>query len=289
MSIRIVCDSTCDLPVEMLAKYNMTMIPFSVLLGDRSYVDCKEITPDDIFAYVEKTGTLPKTSAIPCASYVEVFKNVLDGGDDIVFIGLSSKLSAAHNNAILAVQELADMGYDPKRVRCIDSLQLSTGIALILLHAHELVQANKSLDEIEADLNEYRHRVSSSFILNELKYLQLGGRCSSLTSYAANMLKIHLQIVMPDGSLQQGEKFRGSFCPKVLRKYFEKTVADNLDNIEKDRIFITSTSIGELTETAKAFVEELGVFKEIIITRAGSTITSHCGPNTIGFLFVKKA
>ncbi len=289
MSIRIVCDSTCDLPDEMLSKYGMHMIPFTVLLGNQSYVDRKEITPDDIFAYVKENGILPKTSAITCATYIEHLKAILDNGDDIIFIGISSKLSGAYNNIILAVNELAEMGYEPSRIRCIDSLQLSTGIAFLLLRARELIDQGKSLDEIESELNEYRHRISTSFILNELKYMQLGGRCSSLTSYAASMLKLHLQIIMPDGSLQPGEKYRGSFCPKVLRQYFENTVVANLDNIEKDRIFITSTTIGALTEKAKEFLDELNVFNEIIITRAGSTITSHCGPDTIGYLFVKKA
>ena len=288
MSIRIVCDSTCDLPDEMLVKYNFHMIPFTVLLGNQSYIDRKEIMPDDIFAYVKENGILPKTSAITCATYIEHLKAILDNGDDIVFIGISSKLSGAYNNVVLAVNELAEMGYDPSRVRCIDSLQLSTGIAHLLLHAYKLVELGKSLDEIETELNEYRHRISTSFILNELKYLQLGGRCSSLTSYAASMLKLHLQINMPDGSLQPGEKYRGSFFPKVLKQYFENMVADNIDNIEKECIFITSTTIGELTEKAKEFLDELNVFKNIIITRAGSTISSHCGPDTIGYLFVKK-
>lgn len=288
VSIRLLCDSTFDLPVEEIKKYQIDVLPLYIQLGETTYRDNKkDITVEQLFDFVEKNNTLPKTAALTINDYMEIFKKILDEGDDIISTGISSKLSVTFNNSILAREELAAMGYDPARIRLIDSEHLSTGIAHLLIYIRKLIDQGKSLDEIEMLANAYKKRISTSFILDTLEYMHMGGRCSSMVYHAANVLGLHPKLSMEEGKLVPGEKYRGNYTRKCLRNYFENTVQVNIDNIEKELIFITTTSVGPLSDAAKELLEGLG-FENVMVTQAGATIASHCGPNCIGFLFVTK-
>lgn len=287
--IKLVCDSTYDLGEKEIAELGIITVPLYVLLGEKTYRDTPEqIHNGMIYDFVRDNGILPKTAAVTVSDYVECFRAILDGGDDIVSTGLSAALSTTFANSVRARDELAEMGYDPRRIRLIDSEHLSTGVAHLLFRARKLIDEGCPLDAIEADLNEYKHRISTSFILDTLEYMNRGGRCSSMVYYAANILNLHPQLHMENGKLVPGEKYRGNYVRKCLKTYFEKVVGEQIDDIEKDLIFCTCSNAGEVLDAAEEMVRSLGVFKRVLATTAGATIASHCGPDCIGFLFVKK-
>lgn len=289
MSIRIVCDSTFDLPEEESRALGIEILPLYILLGDETYMDDhKNVDSAMLFDYTRRTGTLPKTSAATVNDYMNFFRRILDEGDDIISTGISSKLSTTFSNAVAAREELAAAGYDPKRIRLIDSEHLSTGVAHVLYRIRELIDAGATLDEIEADVNEYKRRISTSFILDTLEFMHMGGRCTGFVYYAANILSLHPHLYMKDGLLVPGKKYRGNYKQKCLKNYFEDNVLSILDRIDKKLIFTTCSSEGEVLDSAAQMVRDLGVFERVLPTVAGATIASHCGPDCIGFLYVLK-
>ena len=281
MNIRITSDSTCDLG-ELVEKNNIGILPLQVNLDADAYRDGVDITPKDIFNFVAKTKILPKTSAPSVAEYEEFFAEQLKSYDAIIHFNISSKSSGSHNFAKLASESFAG------KVRVIDSQALSSGQGLLVMKAVDLLKAGKSLDEIEETVNALRPFVNTSFVPDQLDYLHKGGRCSGMTMFVANALKIHPKIVMKEGQLMQGGKYRGVMT-RCIANYIDD-LKQTYPSYDKTRCFITHSSAEpELVEVAKAKVKELFEFDEVIETVAGSIITSHCGKGTLGVLFIYNA
>ncbi|MBQ9728328.1 MAG: DegV family protein [Clostridia bacterium] len=278
MAIRITSDSTCDLG-NLAEKYNVGVLPMAVTLDGEVYYDGVSITPQDIFAFVTEKKILPKTSAPSIGDYEEFFKEQLAYGDEIIHFNISSKSSASHNFAKQAAESFNG------KVRVIDSMALSTGQGLLVLKAAEMSAAGKSADEIEETINELRLRVNTSFVPDSLDYLYKGGRVSKMTLYGANLLKIHPQIQMEQGQLVPGKKYRGKMT--VCIKQYVEDLKNAYPKYDKTRCFVThSCADEELVALAKAKVKELFAFDEVLETVAGATVTSHCGRNTLGVLFI---
>ena len=278
MKIKITSDSTCDLG-HLVAERNIGILPLTVNLDADAYRDGVDITPQDIFNFVEKTKILPKTSAPSVGDYEDFFKKELEGYDYLIHFNISQKSSGSHNFA-----KNASEGFGGK-VRVIDSKALSSGQGLLVLKAADMRDEGKAVDEIVNAVLEIRDRINTSFVPDQLDYLHKGGRCSGMTMFVANALKIHPKIVMVDGQLTQGGKYRGDMM-KCIDRYISDLYAQ-YPSYDKTRCFVThSTADRELVEMAKAKVKELFAFNEVIETVAGSIVTSHCGRNTLGVLFV---
>ena len=278
MKIAISAESTIDLTKELLNKYDIKTVPFTVIMGQQEYLD-GEIENQQIYDFVAKENILPKTSAVNQFQYEEHFKNILKDSDAIIHFSLSSEISSAYSNAVAVANTL-------KNVHIIDTRSLSTGIALLAIKASEMANENKSLDEILKTINNLIEKVQASFILDKLKYLYKGGRCSSLAMFGANILSIKPQIVLKDGKMIVGKKYIGKL-DIATAKYCEDTL-NACSGFDLSHAFITcTTATPTMLKVAKESLEKRG-FKNIHYTNAGATITSHCGPNTIGILFIKE-
>lgn len=278
MSIRITSDSTCDLNA-LVEERNVGILPLQVNLGSDAYFDGVDITPQEIFDFVAKTGTLPKTSAPSIGDYEEFFRKELEGYDELVHINISSKSSSSHSFAKQAAESFNG------KVRVVDSKALSTGQGLLVLKACDLRDGGSSAEEIENALLELRERVNTSFVPDSLDYLYKGGRVSGMVKTVAGMFKIHPLIYMDDGQLVPGKKYKGKM--NVLIKSYVEDLKAQYPNYDKSRCFVThSTADKALVDAAKEKVRELFEFDEIIETVAGSIVTSHCGQGTLGVLFV---
>lgn len=278
----ITCDSTVDLSEELIKKYNIKIFPMLVSLGDKHLKDGIEVHPDDLFDYYEKTGNLAKTSAINFQDYIEYFGPLVKDGYQVVHFNISSSMSVTHNNARLAAEEF-------EGVYVIDSMNLSTGIALLAIKASELAEQGLSAKEIADEINSMRDKVDASFIIDTLEYLHKGGRCSSVAMLGANLLKLKPCIEVKDGAMGVAKKYRGKLSD-VMIEYAKNRLAD-VDTIDKTRVFITSTFPGDspLPEKIKEEILKLVPFEEVNITRAGCTVSAHCGPGTLGVIFMRKA
>ena len=278
--IMITCDSTADLTKELYAKYEAAVVPMGVNLGDDFRRDGLNITISDIFDYVAASGQLPKTSAVSVGEYDDVFRPLVEQGYEIVHVSLSSSLSSSHQNARLAAEELDN-------VYVVDSKNLSTGIGHLVLLGRELAASGMTAAEVAAALEELREKLDVSFVLQTLEYLHKGGRCSGVAAFGANLMKLRPEIEVVDGKMQVGRKYRGNMEKTVLA--YIRGRLEGREDIRLDRIFITHSGCPqEIVEKAEALVRELHPFQEVIVTTAGSTITSHCGPDCLGVLFLKK-
>lgn len=283
-----VSDSTIDLPDEMLRDRGIETVPLRVLMDGTDYLDGVNIKTPQLYEFAARTKTLPKTSAAHVKDFYTLFKAKLEEGRDIVYTGISGELSSTLQNASLAREQLASEGCDPGRIHLVDSLQLSTGIAQLVLHGIDLAARGAEAAEIAKAMWAFRDRLCSSFYIDTLQFLHMGGRCSTLQLLAGNMLRIHPQINVVGGRLIPGDRFRGNLR-HCMRRYFDSMVLKRLDAIDPKRIFITHTSERDIVLEARKLVEELGYFEEIADTHAGATIASHCGPGTLGYLYVLKA
>ena len=278
-NIRIVADSTCDLSKELIEKYDITIIPLCIIMDEKSYYDGIDVTPDDIFAWADKNKTTPKTAATPFDVTQDKLQGFMENGDDIIFFGISSKMSSTCQVVRLVGEQLE---YD--RLFVIDSENLSTGIGLQVIRAAEMAAEGISAEEIVTRIEEARGLVRASFVVDTLSFLARGGRCTAVTAMMATALKFHPLITVKDGAMGAGKKYRGRMN-QVLKTYVEE-LRPSLLNADKRRVFITHSGSDE--ETINAVKEEilaLDYFDEILITRAGGVISSHCGPNTLGVLF----
>ncbi|MBR6736924.1 MAG: DegV family protein [Clostridia bacterium] len=276
MSIAITADSVIDLTPELLEKFNIKLIPISVIVGDDVYDD-GVITTDEIFAYVKKTGVLPKTSACNETRYSENFSNLLKEYDGVIHFSLSSFMSASHMNAVNASKQ-----FDGK-VEVIDSMSLSTGTGIQAIYARELTKTESDIHVIAEKVRSRVSSVQASFVVERLDFLHKGGRCSSVALLGANLLKIRPQIIVKDGKMGSHKKYRGAM-PLVVKKYCYD-VLEEFNTPDKKICFITySSATPEMIESAKQVVSEAG-FETVYITRAGGTISSHCGENTLGILY----
>lgn len=278
--IKITCDSTCDLTVELYEKYNVEVLPLGVSLGDEFYHDGVDVTAKSIFSFVEEKGVLPKTAAVSIGEYEEVFRKYVDQGYAVIHINISSELSACHQNARLATEEL-------EGVYPVDSRNLSTGSGLLVIAAAEMAQQGHSAQEIVERLEALREKVDASFVLQTLEYLKKGGRCSSVVALGANMLQLRPEIEVADGGMKVGKKYRGKM-ERSITDYVKGRLGGR-DDICMDRIFVTHSYVpDEIVEKVVALVKELHPFAEVLETKAGCTISSHCGPECLGVLFFKR-
>ena len=274
--VNILTDSTSDLGAEVAAEFGLDVIPLTVTIGGRSYVDGVDIFQEDLFRLASQTGELPKTAAPSVGEFEKFFDR--DGGS--VFIGISSKLSATIQNATLAAGSSS-------RVQVLDSLNLSTGVGLLALLAADLRDQGLSAGEIHARLQEARGKLHVSFMIDTMDYLYKGGRCTALQAIAGSMLKIHPVIeVRPDGSLGVKEKARGA-RQKGLQMLLDD-LASHLSELDRHRVFVTHTACPEDAEFLKKEVVRIAAPDEVRITLAGSVVSSHCGPGTIGILYFGK-
>lgn len=277
MKIAISIDSACDIPNELKQKYNITTIPYYVILGDRECIDGVNVTTQDLFDYVKTTGTLPKTAAISSETFKEYFVNLLKDYDEVIHFSLSSKMSSSCLNAMTGAEGL--------KVHIVDSKSLSSGIALLVLKAVEMVAEGKlTAGEIAESLREMTSKVQASFLVDTLTYLHKGGRCSAVALVGSKLLKIKPKILVKDGKMDVAKKYMGNIN-NCLIKYVDDTLNGN--DPEKTIAFCTHSSKMDISAQICQKLREFG-FKEVYDVDAGSTISSHCGPGTLGILFMNK-
>jgi len=278
--IIITADSTCDLSPELVEKYGIVILPLIVNMGESSYYDGVDIHPSDIFSFVNEKGILPKTSARMVGEYEDVFAKYHNDGFDIVHISIGSALSSSYNNACFAAEEFDN-------VFVVDSANLSTGSGHLVIEAKIMADNGMEASEIAAKLNDLAKKVDASFVVDNLEYLHKGGRCSAVAKLGANILKLKPLIQVTDGKMGVAKKYRGNL-KDVIKQYVNDKLSAPGVKFKNDRIFITTTCTpdSELIQIAKAEIEKTGLFTEILHTTAGCTITSHCGENVLGILFI---
>ena len=280
--IRIVSDSTCDLSQELIQKYEISIIPLCITLGEDTYLDGVDITPEEIYEWSDEHKTTPKTSAVPFDKVEETLKPMVDAGEDIIFIGISEEMSSTCNRIRIFAE---DEEYD--RLFVMDSKSLSTGIGLQVIRAAELRDAGKTAEEIVAEIENSRDRVRASFVIDTPTFLARGGRCTAVEAFMATALKLHPEIVVKDGKMGAGRKVRGK-TSLAVGAYLDGLIPA-IKSADTRRVFVThSGSEREIIDSVKAKLAELNIFDEILETQAGGVISSHCGPNTLGVLFYEK-
>ena len=276
--IILTADSTCDLSKELVERYDVRIVPFNVILGNETFLDGITVKPEDIYDYVSRTNVLPKTAACGILTFKTFFEKILESGAEIIHFTIGSKLSAGYQNARLAAEEL-------KGVSVIDSASLSTGNALQILKAADLIEAGKSRTEIVEILEGLKPCVQASFCVDKLDYLHKGGRCSGTARFAANLLNLHPMLQLMNGEIKVVDKFRGNMMI-VYKKYLEH-LFHQCPNPDRTRCFVTHTSADkEIVDMAKEMAREKFGFNEVLETVAGCTITCHCGKGTLGLLFI---
>ncbi len=276
MKICISAESTIDLPQELLDQYEIKTIPFTVTLGEKNGLD-GVTTPEEIFEYVDKTGVLPKTSAVNVGQFQEYFSNLLKEYDEVIHFSLSQTLSSAYQNACTVAQELG-------HVHVVDSMSLSTGIALLAIYASKLVKQGLSADEIVKKVSERIPHDQASFVLATVEYLYKGGRCSALAMLGATLFRIRPQILVTNGKMGPGKKYNGKQV-ECVANYCRDTLAQ-FNNPDLEIGFVThSGATQDMIDTAVNAMKERG-FKQVYITTAGATISSHCGPKCLGILYI---
>lgn len=279
--IRIMADSTCDLSPELIEKYGISVLPLNIVMDDTCYLDGIETNPEAIYTWADANRTTPKTSAPGIEAAVDFLRPVTETGAEICYLGISEQMSATCQVLRLAAEELEYT----EHICVMDSMNLSTGIGLQVIYAAELVKKGYSLRELEEALKEYRLRVRASFVVDTLTYLQRGGRCSAVTALMGNALKLKPRIAVTDGKMGVSKKYRGNQKKTVMD--YVRDMEEDLKRAEKARVFITHSGISqEIVEEVKNYLESLQHFNEIHVTRAGGVISSHCGPGTLGVLFV---
>ena len=280
MNIKITSDSTCDLSAEQLQQHNIQLLPLCISMGDKLLRDGVEITPDDIYAHVDAGGDICTTSALNFTDYSDCFTPLSQEYDAVIHINISAEFSSCYQNAVLASQEFDN-------VYVVDSRNLSTGHGHVVLRAAELAESGTDVKDIVAELNNFTAKVDASSILSRLDYMKKGGRCSSVVALGANLLHLRPCIEVVNGKMQVGKKYRGSF-EKCVDQYIRDRLA-HPENLDLSRIFITHSGVSDgALETARRAVEDCASFQEILVTRAGCTVSSHCGPGTLGILFLHK-
>lgn len=280
--VMITADSTCDLPNYLIEKNNITILSLSILLGDKSYSDGVDIFPRDIYAYVNKTGDLPKTAAVTPAQYNTVFKEFTEQGKAVVHIGLSSAISSSYQNACIAAAEFED-------VYCIDSKSLCTAMGLLVLKACDFREKGFDAKKIYNRVNSLVPKVSTTFVLNNLEYLHKGGRCSGVAKFSANVLGIKPSIAVDEnGRLDVAKKYRGKI-DLVYKQYISDSLKD-VNKFDPARVVIANSGDinPEIISFAKGVIEGKNKFTEVITADAGCTISSHCGPKTLAIFYIKK-
>lgn len=280
MKIKIISDSTCDLSKELIEKYDITIVPLTIIKDGQAYSDGITITPADVFAHVAAGGDLCSTTALNIEEYSQLFSKYSKEYDGILHINISSEFSSCYQNACLAAEDFDN-------VRVVDSRNLSTGQGLVVLQACKLAQKCSSLDELHQQVQAFTEKVEASFVLDQLAYMVKGGRCSSAAALGANLLGLKPCIEVRNGKMSVVKKYRGSYA-KCLTAYVKDRLA-NRDDLDHDTLFITRTPVSDDSlQAVKDAIKEYGDFENIYWTEAGCTVSCHCGPSTLGVLFVRK-
>ena len=280
MNIKITADSTCDLSADILKEYNIAITPLTVIKAGTGYIDGVTITPAEIFAHVAAGGDLCSTSAVSVGEYQEHFTKYAGEYDGVVHICISSDFSSTYRHACIAAEDF-------ENVRVVDSRNLSTGQGLVVLKACELAKTAASLDELKRELDDFTSRVEASFLVDRLDYLVRGGRCSSAAALGANLLNLKPCIEVRNGKMAVCKKYRGSF-EKCIRQYVKERL-NGREDIAPELAFITHAAAdANVVAAAKEEAAQYGSFETVEETQAGCTVSCHCGPNTLGILFVRK-
>ena len=275
MKIAISVESTNDLSKELLKKYDISVIPYNIVLGDKEFKD-GDLSTEEMFEYVDKYNTLPKTNAINEYTYTEYFEELKKKYDAVVHIALSSGITSSCGNAFNATKNV-------ENTYAVDSMSLSTGIGLLAMYARELADAGVEPSEIAKKVQDRAGKLQVSFVVERLDYLHKGGRCSSVALLGANILKIRPRIILKEGKMISDKKYRGQMG-SVISKYCTETLAE-FSTPDLDKAFITyMTATEDMLSAARTALKSVG-FKNIYETRAGGTIASHCGANTLGILY----
>lgn len=281
--VKIFTDSTSDLSKELLEKYNIGVIPLYIHLGDEEYKDGEQIGIQDAFKWSDENKTTPKTAACSIDDVIKAIEPYKESGDDVIVFTISGEMSSTLQVMRMAAEE---MEYED-HVFVIDSRNLSTGIGLLIMEAAVMAEDGKSAEEIVAKVNEYIPKSRASFVIDTLVYLARGGRCSAVAALVGGMLNIKPKIVVKDGAMGVDKKYRGPYKKVILQ--YAKDLEPQMLNAKKDRVFVTHTPCDDgIVESVVDYVKSLNYFDEVIVTEAGTTIGSHCGPNTLGVLFIEK-
>ena len=280
MNIKILSDSTCDLSEALLKEHDITLVPLTVIKEGKEYKDGLTITPAEIFAHVANGGDLCSTSANSVGEYQDIFAQYADKYDGILHINIGSGFSSCYQNANIAASEF-------ENVKVVDSMNLSTGHGLVVLEACRLAKECASLDELHEKVQSFVEKVEASFLVDKLNYLAKGGRCSAVAALGANLLNLKPCIDVKDGKMGVSKKYRGKYA-KCLSTYVQERLA-NRDDIRRDVLFVTKTSVEDEEYAAvMEAIREYGKFETVYETQAGCTVSCHCGPGTLGVLFVRK-
>ena len=280
-AIRITADSTCDLSPELLAQYNIETLPLYIIHDGTEYKDGVDITPDALYEKVRASGKLGSTAAVNVDDYLAFFSRLRETCETVIHFTISSEMSSCCQNARIAAEEVGG-------VYVIDSRNLSTGIGLQVLRACELAQKGMAAEVIVSAITAMADKVDASFVPDKLEYLKMGGRCSAAAALSATLLRIHPCIQVREGSMGVGKKYTGSH-EAVLMKYLKDRLA-KLEDVDLSRVFITHSGMSDpaLVDKVKDAVLAIAPFEDVQVTRAGCTISNHCGPDTLGVLFCKK-
>ena len=280
MKIKILSDSTCDLSADILKEHNISLVPLTVIKGNQEYKDGLTITPADIFAHVAAGGDLCSTSANSVGEYMDEFAKYANDYDGILHINIGSGFSSCYQNACLAAQDFDN-------VKVVDSQNLSTGQGLVVLEACRLAKECTSLEELHEKVQAYTAKIEASFLVDKLNYLAKGGRCSAVAALGANLLNLKPCIEVKDNKMGVTKKYRGKY-DKCLATYIKERL-DGRDDLDEGTLFITHTPVSEAEMAAvKEAVAQYGNFRIVYETDAGSTVSCHCGPGTLGILFARK-
>lgn len=281
--VKIIADSTCDLSQDLLTKYDISILPLHVLLGEEEYLDGRTITPDQIYSWSDAHKTTPKTSAPSLVEAIELMKPYVEEKREIVCFSISDEMSTSGNVMRLAAEELSAQ----QLVTVINSANLSTGIGLLVIEAAIMAGNGATGKEIAERMEELKPLVRASFVVDTLTYLHRGGRCSGVAALAGSALKLHPKIIVENGRMTPQKKYRGKI-ERVILDYV-RDLEQDLKSAKKDRVFITHSGCDkEVVEAVRSYLEGLQVFEEILETRAGGVISSHCGPGTLGVLFIER-
>ena len=281
--VKIMADSTSDLSKELIERYQITILPLHIVLGDKEYRDGTEITPEEIYRWSDAKKETPKTSAVAITDAIEIMKPALEAGDELIMFTISEKMSTTANVFRMAAQELEA----EDKVSVVDSASLSTGNGLLVIRAAVMAREGNGRKEIVEEIEKLKPRVRASFVVDTLTYLHRGGRCSGVAALAGGMLKLHPKIVVLDGAMEVSKKYRGKINSVIMN--YVKDMEEEMKRAEKYRVFIThSGSDPKVVEEVRAYLESLHYIDEILITRAGGVVSSHCGPGTLGVLFIQE-
>ena len=281
--IKIVSDSTCDLSKELVEKYDIQIAPLHIVLGEKEYLDGVEITPDEIYIWANSNEDTPKTSAIGFEEAIAIMQPLTETEDEMIIFTISGKMSTTNNVFRMVAEELEL----ENKVSVIDSENLSTGSGLLVLKAATMVTEGKNRMEICQAIEELKGKVKASFVVDTLTYLHRGGRCSSVAALAGGVLKLHPKIVVAEGSMNADKKYRGKI-EKVIIDYV-KDNEEALREADSERVFITHSGCEpEIIDEVYNYLKNMNHFGEILVTRAGGVISSHCGPGTLGVLYMSK-